>query len=78
MKGKEARAKLGPDTRSYSIVPRADHPDRLEREQPVEAGFRCRECDRPWIIFAFEGEPLDGSNPRDCRFCGAGNARRIR
>lgn len=55
----------------------ADHPSR-DREQPVEAAYRCRKCDRPWIVFAVEGEPTDGIDPRVCRFCGAGDARRIR
>lgn len=53
------------------------HP-RRDREEPTEAAYRCRECDRPWIIFAVEGELADGVNPRECRFCGAPDARRTR
>lgn len=57
----------------------ADHPLRAERDQPVEAAYRCRECDRPWIIFAVHGEPGDGiDDPKVCRFCGAPGARRVR
>lgn len=57
----------------------ADHPKRGEREQPTEAAFRCRECDTPWVVFAVEGEPTDGVlDPRTCRYCGAGDARRVR
>lgn len=37
----------------------ADHPDR-DRDELVEAAYRCRECDAPWIVFAVEGEPTDG------------------
>lgn len=55
------------------MKPPADHP-RRDREEPTEAAYRCRECDRPWIIFAVEGEPADGVNPRECRFCGAPDA----
>lgn len=56
----------------------ADHPKRDKREQPTEAAYRCQECDTPWVIFAVEGEPTDGIDPRRCRFCGADDARRVR
>lgn len=56
----------------------ADHPSR-DRGDLVEAAYRCRECDTPWVVFAVEGEPTDGVlDPRECRFCGAPDARRIR
>lgn len=62
------------------MKPPADHP-RREREQPTEAAYRCvnPDCGRPWIVFAVEGEPTDGVvDPRECRFCGAPDARRTR
>lgn len=58
------------------VIP-ADHPSR-DRGELVEAAYRCRECNAPWIIFAVEGEPTDGEDPRTCRFCGAEDARRVR
>ena len=57
----------------------ADHPDRTERDQPTEAAYRCRRCDRPWMVWTFEGIPINGdSDVQVCRFCGADGARRIR
>ena len=57
----------------------ADSSKRDRGTELVEAAYRCRECDRPWIVFAVHGEPTDGvDDPRQCRFCGAGDARRVR
>lgn len=57
----------------------ADHPARTKREPLTEAAYRCVECDRPWVVFAVEGEPTDGVDPRKCRFCDSETpARRIR
>lgn len=57
----------------------ADDRRRNEREPLAEMAFRCQACDRPWVIWAVEGEPSDGVDPRRCRFCETDlPARRIR
>lgn len=57
----------------------ANHPDRDKRDPLVEAAYRCRECNRPWLVWAVHGEPTDGvDDPRKCRFCEDGIGRRIR
>lgn len=64
---------------THLCAPPADHPSRTEREQPTEAAYRCRDCDRPWMVWSFEGIPINGvDDVRVCRFCGADGARRVR
>lgn len=59
----------------------ANSPKRDREGEMCEAAYRCvnPECQRPWVVFAIHGEPTDGiDDPRTCRFCGAGDARRVR
>lgn len=56
----------------------ADSPQRDRGGELVEAAYRCCECNREWFIVAVHGEPTDSRDPRECRYCGAPDARRIR
>ena len=58
----------------------ADSPQRDRGGETIEAAFRCSDpdCRREWFVVAVHGEPSDALNPRECRYCGAPDARRIR
>jgi rubrerythrin len=53
----------------------ADHYNRYEpaREGIHEVKLRCDSCQRPWIVFAHEGEAN-----RACPFCGDGHGERLK
>lgn len=53
----------------------ANHPRRIDltREGIQELAFRCDSCNRPWVVFVFEGVA-----DRECPFCKEGYGERVR
>lgn len=53
-------------------APAANAPERI-RQPAIEAGLRCLDCDRQWIVVTSDGE-VD----RTCPYCGEGPGKRTR
>ena len=71
---------LPPGVTQYMIDQRFGRDDdpKRNREEPVEAAYKCWDCGNPWVVFAFEGIP-DSDDHRTCRYCESDRpARRIR